>query len=98
MLLGHVPYYAISLLPSNFKKFTSESRDFIIDNNNLLKNRVVDCFIVNSLTQRIELELFLQLYKPYRKTKIFSSINKALTWINNYNKLSNSKKEVTMLV
>ena len=98
VLLGQTPYYAISVVPSNFRKFSMEARDFIIDNNHLLKNRVMDCYIANSITQRIELELFFQLYKPYRKTKIFSSINKALTWINNYKKLEDCKKEVTVLV
>ncbi len=97
MLLGHVPYYAISILPSDFKRFSMEPKDFN-ESNNLLRNRVADCYIVSSLTQRIELELSFQLYKPYRKTKIFSSINKALTWINSYKELEDSKKEVTMLV
>jgi len=97
-LIGYTKYYAISILPSNFRKFSMEAKDFVIDNNHLLKQRVLDCYIAQSLTQRIELELFFQLYRPHRKTKIFSSLNKALTWINNYKKLEDCKKEVTMLV
>ena len=82
-ILGHTPYYAISILPESFKQFTPEAVEFVTKQNKTLKNRIIDCYITSSIAQRIELEIFFQFHRPHRKTKIFNSINKTLTWIDN---------------
>lgn len=93
-LLGLTPYAAISIVPSNFKRFTPEAKTFLFGDNKLLKYRCLDCYIASSITQRIELELFFQFHKPKRKIRVFGSINKALTWINNHEALEDYKKEL----
>ncbi len=92
--IGNHPYFSISVLPTNFRHFDEEAKNFIIDENRHLNNRLIDAYVTNSLSKRIELELFFQLYKPTRKTKIFNSINKALTYLSNSKKLETEKKSV----
>ncbi|MFD1552329.1 hypothetical protein DNU06_11145 [Putridiphycobacter roseus] len=92
--LGNQPYFSISVLPANFRHFNEEAKNFIIDENKCLKNRMMDTYVTNSFAKRIELELFFQLYKPTRKTKIFNSINKALTYLSNVKKLETENKNV----
>ena len=82
-LIGNHAYSAISVLSKSFKNFTYDAKNFITDHNQILNNRKIDCYVADSLAKRLELEVFFQLHKPTRKTKIFNSLNKALTYIKN---------------
>jgi len=91
-LIGNHPYFAISLLAQSFKNFTEEAKRFITQKNGHLENRAVDCYVTDSLSKRLELEMFFQFNKPAKKTKIFTSLNKALTYIEGQKKLEVDKK------
>ncbi len=93
-LIGNHPYFAINVLPRCFKNFSFEAKNFITDENQKLEDRILDCYIAGSLSKRLELEVFFQLHKPTRKTKIFNSLNKALTYIEGQKKLEADKKGV----
>ena len=93
-LIGNHPYFAINVLPRCFKNFSFEAKNFVTDENIKLNNRILDCYISSSLSKRLELEVFFQLHKPTRKTKIFNSLNKALTYIESQKKLEVDKKGV----
>lgn len=80
-LIGNHSYSAINILPQGFKNFTFEGKNFVTNKSKALKHRSLDCYISGSLARRLELEVFFQLHKPTRKTKIFNSLNKALTYI-----------------
>ncbi|MDX1350602.1 MAG: hypothetical protein R3279_10160 [Putridiphycobacter sp.] len=93
-LLGNQPYYAINVLPQCFKNFTFDAKNFVTDENQELDNRLIDCYVAGSLAKRLELEVFFQFHKPTRKTKIFNSLKKALTYIEGKKKLEVNKRGV----
>lgn len=95
-LIGNHPYFAINVLPQSFKNFNGEAKNFVTEDNNKLDNRIVDCYVAGTLAKRLELEVFFQRHKPKRKTKVFNSLNKALTFIQGQKKLEADK--VGMLV
>ncbi|MFK8044182.1 MAG: hypothetical protein AB8B72_01705 [Crocinitomicaceae bacterium] len=91
-LIGNHPYFAISVLPQSFKNFSIEAKNFITEKTDRLENRLIDCYVTDSLSKRLELEVFFQFHKPSKKTKIFTSLNKALTFIEGEKKLEVNKK------
>ncbi|MFK8037636.1 MAG: hypothetical protein AB8B74_05050 [Crocinitomicaceae bacterium] len=93
-LIGNHSYAAVNILPQGFKNFTYDAKNYVTDENSRLKYRTLDCYISGSLAKRLELEVFFQLHKPTRKTKIFNSLNKALTYIECQRKLEVDKKGV----
>ena len=93
-LIGNHAYFAISVLTKCFKNFTFEAKNFITDENQKLANREIDCYVADSLSKRLQLEMFFQMHKPTRKTKVFSSLNKALTYVTNKKKLEVDKTGV----
>ena len=93
-LIGNHPYFSISVLTRCFKNFTIEAKNFLTDDNPKLANRKIDCYVADSLARRLQLEVFFQLHKPTRKTKIFNSLNKALTFVAENKKLEVYKKGV----
>jgi hypothetical protein len=93
-LLGNQPYFAINVLPECFKNFTFDAKNFVTDENQELDNRIIDCYVAGTLAKRLELEVFFHFHKPTRKTKIFNSLNKALTYVEGKKKLEVNRKGV----
>ena len=47
-----------------------------------IKYTVVDAIVINSIGQKILADFYLKINKPKQPTKIFTSIDKAIEWVN----------------
>jgi hypothetical protein len=47
-----------------------------------VKYTVVDAIVINSIGQKILADFYLKINKPKQPTKIFTSIDKAIEWVN----------------
>lgn len=79
-LVGNGKYHTITEFRKGLINLTDEAKKYVAESPKN-KQRISDSLIVNSLAQRIEVELYLTFNKPRIKTKVFTDLNKALNWI-----------------
>lgn len=93
-LIGTQPYYSIIDCRDGFINFTSEAKAWVAVNKESAKVRQMDVLLVNNWASKIEAQLYLRMFKPLVKTKITTSVEKALELVNKekvsrYQKLNN---------
>ncbi len=80
-LIGNNKFYAIADFRNGLNTISEETKIMVSQDENLYKHRHADVFLVDSFAKKIEVELYLRIHKPKIPTKVFSSLNKALTWV-----------------
>ena len=80
-LIGTQPYYPIIDCRDGFINFTSEAKAWAAVNKESTAVRQMDVLLVNNLASKIEAQIYLKIFKPLVKTKITTSIDKALALI-----------------
>lgn len=76
-LIQKTPYYPIIDCRDGFVNFTSEAKAWVAVNKESADVRIMDIILVNNWASKLEVTLYLRLFKPITTTKIASSIEKA---------------------
>lgn len=66
-----------------YMNFTKEAREFSVTEKGI-KNVLVNAFVLDSLPHKILANFYLKMDKPPVPTKLFSTRDEALGWINEY--------------
>lgn len=78
------PKSIIDFSKVNFTLFPKESMEYMA-NNEFTSNNTYLAIIINGLPQKILGNFYLRVMKPERKTKIFTSKDEAIQWLNTIN-------------
>jgi hypothetical protein len=83
-LLGSQPYYPVLDFRDGFVSFSAEAKTWAAANKESNSVRILDVFLVNNWSMKIECKLYLLFYKPLNVTKVASSLEEALEIIQNH--------------
>ena len=79
--LGERTYCSLIDVRKDFLTFTTEAKKFITQNPLVNSHRVVEAILVKNFGQKLGAEMFMTLFKPKRKTKVFYDEEKAIAWL-----------------
>lgn len=92
-LIQKKSYYPIIDCRDGFVNFTSEAKAWVAVNKESADVRIMDIILVNNWASKLEVTLYLRLFKPINETKIASSIRQAFLLIEK-DKESKEKEKV----
>lgn len=73
-------FHAILDMTNGLLNLSEEAKLFLAEENEVSNLRISDVALVDSFAKRIEAELYIQLNKPVVPTKIFTDLDKAISW------------------
>ena len=80
-LIGTQPYYPIIDCRDGFVNFTAEAKAWVAVNQESANVRIMDVLLVNNWASKLEAQLYQRMFKPKVKTKITTSLEKAIELI-----------------
>lgn len=83
-ILGNSPYYPIIDMRKGFVNFTKEAKAWVAENVESAQIRIMDVFLVPNWATKFEATLYLKVFKPRVTTKIVTSLDEALSVINEH--------------
>ncbi len=75
--------YVILVVPGELVSFTSEARE-LAASKDFIEAAMAKALLINSIGNKIMGNFYLNVNKPYIKTKIFSDREKALLWLRSF--------------
>ncbi len=79
--LGERTYCSLIDVRKDFLTFTADAKKFIAQNPLVNSHRVVEAILVKNFGQKLGAELYMNLFKPKSKTKVFFEEEKAVAWL-----------------
>lgn len=73
--------YVVLLDAGEYTSITTEARE-ISATENFSKNLIAKAFVISSIPQRIVGNFYIKVNKPFASTKLFTSKEKAIEWLN----------------
>lgn len=83
--------FAVLLDAGQYTSITTEARE-IAATKSFSKNTIAKAFIINSLPQRIVGNFYIKVNKPFSETKLFTSKEKGIEWLNHQIEIHTKQK------
>lgn len=83
-LIGETPYFFVLDMTDGIVSFSKEAKKWVAENQQSANVRILDIFIVKSWVMKVEVQLYLKIFKPINTTIVVSSIEKAMEYIEEY--------------
>ncbi len=83
-LIGDTPYFFVLDMTDGIVTFSREAKKWVAENQESANVRILDIFIVRSWVMKVEVQLYLKIFKPINTTIVVSSLDKAMESIEVY--------------
>ena len=92
MLCNNKPFTILIEGRGKFINFSDDAKKFYANDESLKHLKVALAMVINSLPARIIARFYSTFYKPYYKTKIFSTKESAINWLEeSYNEFTSEQ-------
>jgi len=93
-LVNNKPFFSVVNLRNVFGSISNEAKEFIANNEELNKLKLIEILIINNLAARILTKGYIRINKPKTKTVIVRDINDATELLAEYGANENSISEL----
>lgn len=80
-LIGNNTYCSLIDVTKDFLNFSSEAKTFVARNEDINRLRKAEALLVRNKAQQLGVDLYVRLFKPKSKTRIFTNKEKAIEWL-----------------
>ncbi|MCB9225501.1 MAG: hypothetical protein R2780_01615 [Crocinitomicaceae bacterium] len=87
-IIGDKKYYAISDVRTGIVTFTNEAKQYLAQERSIQNRRHLDIVIVSNWASKMEVQLYLKLFKPLVDTQVVRTVDEALDLIEAHRNMS----------